>query len=276
MIFWPAFARPGREVFETPGALQADGFLITWILAWDCPALLHAPLRLFDANIFYPARATLAGSEHLVGHLPLFAPVYWLSGNPVLAIQFTRFMTISLCGVAMYALLRHWGARPAAALFGGFVYAYCPARYLTVHALQLVAMPYLPLALLFLDRALTRASWSAAALLFASLLLQMWCSFYLAYISVAAIVAYLAVASWYRRPFAEGSHWGPVVFALGAVAGLFMVSALPYADLSSKGDIPQHSRSLLVAFSAHTRRSMSPAPTRAWSSRQWRSARPRR
>ena len=44
-----------------------DSRLIIWTLGWDNHVWLDRLRRLFDANIFYPARNTLACSEHLLG-----------------------------------------------------------------------------------------------------------------------------------------------------------------------------------------------------------------
>ena len=60
-----------------------DIFFLTYVLAWDAHALTTDPLRLFDANIAYPLERTLAFSDHLLGVMPLFAPVYLLTGNAV-------------------------------------------------------------------------------------------------------------------------------------------------------------------------------------------------
>ncbi len=249
-LYWGAIVAGPGAVFETPGALNADGDLITWILSWDCHALWTAPWRLFDANIFHPAPQTLAGSEHMLGHLPLFAPVYALSGDPALAIQFTRLASVTLCGVAMYALLRHWGVGILAAMFAGFVYGYCPTRYLTIHALQLVAVPYLPLALIYLDRTLDRGRLRDALPFAALLLLQMLCSFYLAYLSAATIGVYGLVALWYRQRTGQPVKWAAGLIALGAVFVLMGLLSLPYLSLAGSGAIPTHSEAVLTAFSA--------------------------
>src|SRR5262245_33367229 len=79
-----------------PIVATADYYLIAWILSWGSHALAHAPLHLFDANTFYPAALSLAYSEHLIGYLPLFAPVWWLTGNGVLALNVTAFLTYPL------------------------------------------------------------------------------------------------------------------------------------------------------------------------------------
>ena len=82
-------------VFETRSLLAnfathfaaegGDIFFGAYTLAWDAHALTGDPLRLFDANIAYPLERTLAFSDHLLGVMPLFAPVYLATGNTVLA-----------------------------------------------------------------------------------------------------------------------------------------------------------------------------------------------
>ncbi len=245
-LFWPAPLHMADRVFETPGALQADSYLITWVLAWDVHALTTDPLGLFDANIYYPARGVLAGSEHMLGHLPLFGPAYLLTGNPVLAIQLTRLLTVLFCGVAMYALLRQWRVAPGPALFGGFVYALCPTRYLTVHALQLVAAPYLPLVLLFFDRTLARGRWRDSAALAICLALQMLCSFYLAYITAVALAVHAVVRA-VQNTREVRLHWLPLLSGLGVAGAVFLLTSLPYA---SRSGIPAHGVDLLESFSA--------------------------
>src|SRR5689334_8981473 len=57
---------------------NADAQLNEWIVAWVEHALVHAPFELFQANIFYPARDTLAFSEPLLVPAVLGAPLAWL------------------------------------------------------------------------------------------------------------------------------------------------------------------------------------------------------
>lgn len=57
-----------------------------WILAWDYHTLFSNPFNLFNANIFYPAQNTLALSEQMVANLIIFAPVMFITQNPVLAV----------------------------------------------------------------------------------------------------------------------------------------------------------------------------------------------
>ena len=49
---------------------NGDGQLSIWNVAWVAHALAVDPLRVFDANIFYPHRGTLAYSENNLGATP--------------------------------------------------------------------------------------------------------------------------------------------------------------------------------------------------------------
>ena len=55
----------------------ADTILHEWILAWVPHQLWNDPLRLFDANIFYPERYTLAYSDPLLVQALMGAPLLW-------------------------------------------------------------------------------------------------------------------------------------------------------------------------------------------------------
>lgn len=88
-----------------------DSLLNTWILTWDYHALGSRPLELFNANIFYPARNSLALSEHMIGNLPIFAPLMFLTQNPILAANGVVFASFVLSGISMFALVRYWTGR---------------------------------------------------------------------------------------------------------------------------------------------------------------------
>src|SRR5262245_46164978 len=105
----PAFVDPTRNVVDM-GVINGDLHLHMWILSWVWHALTTHPLGLVDANAFHPAVSVLALSEHMLGHLPIFGPVYAVSGNPVLAMQVDILSSFILSAAAMYALLRHWRA----------------------------------------------------------------------------------------------------------------------------------------------------------------------
>ena len=67
---WPLATAPHRLSRND----NADTMLNEWIIAWVAHQAPRDPVRLFDANIFYPEPRTLAFSEHLVVPAAMAAP----------------------------------------------------------------------------------------------------------------------------------------------------------------------------------------------------------
>ena len=133
-----------------------DGHLFMWTIAWDTHAFVHQPLSLFDANIFHPNRRSLAYSENLIGSAVFAAPVLWLTGNPVLAVNVISLLSCVLCGLGAYVLGRRVGLTPAAALLTGIVFAFSPPRFFRFSQLHLAPVQWIPFALASLHAYLER------------------------------------------------------------------------------------------------------------------------
>src|SRR6202011_1184481 len=95
LLMAPVSLAPQRTLF----ADDPDTHLFMWTLAWDAHAFARQPLSMFEANIFYPNRNTLAYSENLIGSAIFVAPVLWLTGNPVLAVNAVSLLSCTLCGL---------------------------------------------------------------------------------------------------------------------------------------------------------------------------------
>jgi hypothetical protein len=132
-----------------------DPAVMVWSMAWIQHALASgAPL--YDANIFYPARDSLAYTDLLLPSALLTAPLFYATGNALLSWNVVLLLTYVLSGYTVFLLVgRLLGPRPYAlyaALFAGGAYAVCPYRF--GHATQLNSMTtyWLPLILLFMHR----------------------------------------------------------------------------------------------------------------------------
>jgi hypothetical protein len=217
----------------------ADGYLITWALAWDTHALLTNPLHLFDANIFHPSKLALAYSEHFLGYVPIFGPIYMISGNALLAMNLTTFLTYPLCALAMYALARRFVGRPAALCAGAF-FAFYPTRYLSMPHVHQLGVQYMPLAILFAERWFERARVRDAALLAVAIALQSLCSFYLAYALMLGFAAYALLALWHWRRRLDARR--VLGLGLSCVAGFVPMglAGIPYLKLRELGLIPSY------------------------------------
>ena len=143
VMTWPLALRPASTTLPT----GPDGDLFIWTLAWDTHAFLHAPLSIFDANIYHPLRHTLAYSENLIGSAFVAAPVIWLTGNPVLALNIVALLSCALCGLGAFVLARRVGIGTAGAVVAGLVFAFSPPRFFRTAQLHIGVVQWVPFAL---------------------------------------------------------------------------------------------------------------------------------
>ncbi len=143
ILTYPLSVAPHRTVL----AHYPDDELLMWALAWDAHAFLHQPLSIFDANIFYPQRRTLAYSENVIGSAFFAAPVLWITGNPALALNIVALLACVLCGLGGYVLGYRVGLSPPAALVCGVIYAFSPPRFFRTPQIHVGAVQWIPFAL---------------------------------------------------------------------------------------------------------------------------------
>ena len=81
LMTYPLAVSPGRV-----GRIDtSDGQFSIWNVAWVARTLVTDPTHVFDANIFYPHRGTLAYAESNLGAGALAIPAYWATRNPYFA-----------------------------------------------------------------------------------------------------------------------------------------------------------------------------------------------
>ena len=79
---------------------NGDALLNMWTIGWVAHQLPRDPRHLFDANIFYPERLTLAYSEAMIVQGALALPVIAAGGSPVLAFNLVLLAGFALTGWA--------------------------------------------------------------------------------------------------------------------------------------------------------------------------------
>jgi hypothetical protein len=198
LLMAPVSLGPQRTLF----ADDPDTHLFMWTLAWDAHAFVHQPLSMFDANIFYPNRDTLAYSENLIGSAIFVAPVLWLTGNPVLALNVVSLLSCTLCGLGAYVLGRRVGLSTAAALLCGVIFSFSPPRFFRMGQMHLTTVQWMPFALASLHRYLDEGRrrdlhWTAAFFT-----LQTLSSGHGAVFLIVAMVTLLACRAVRGEPFA--------------------------------------------------------------------------
>ena len=260
VTFRPLFFRWNTlATFRGPvaGMAEADRNLNIWILAWVAHALTTAPGRLFQGNILYPAPDTLAGSEHMLAHVPFTVPVWLLSHNAAYALKAMMLESIVLTALAAYLLVRRQTGDAAAALVAGTALTLSPWRFEpggvaagVAAEPQYLGFQFLPLGLLALDVWFERGRWRALVGFAAAMALQALASFYLGYAAFATAPFYAAALVLSRR---DGTAWrrGAAVLGAMALAACAVVpAALPYLRLRQRGVVPSYDVDFVASFSA--------------------------
>src|SRR5947209_2972014 len=156
---WPLAPNLTRAV-ANPG----DPFINVWVLDWDWYATLHQPLHLFDANAFYPAKLTLAYSDHLYGIALLLFPLRALGADALTAHNLGILLAFAFSGFAAFLLVRMLTGSAMAGLAAGIFYAFVPFRFTHLGHVHFIFAGWLPTLVAALLHYARRPSWGRAAL----------------------------------------------------------------------------------------------------------------
>ena len=145
---WPLASAPGLLSRND----VADTVLHEWIMAWVAHQLVTDPLRLFDANIFYPERYTLAYSDHLIVQSLMGAPLTWAGFSPVLVHNVVLIAGYALTGWTTAFVVTRWTGSRAAGVLSGSLVGFSAFTLTRLPQIQDLHFEFFPLVLLALDR----------------------------------------------------------------------------------------------------------------------------
>lgn len=212
-----------------------DGRLSIWNVAWVADALIVHPSRLYDANIFYPAKHALAFSEANLGAGLIAVPAWGLTGNPYLAHNTAVVVAFALAFAGAYYLLRYLARSRQAAAVGAVLFAFCPYIYSRFAHIQLLMTFGLPFAMLAFHRFVDRRTLGRAATLGVVLFVQaLSCAYYgiFAALMVGLATLFFAVTRGLWRSF---EYWVLVGFAAALSIGLTTPFFIPYLSVQQEG-----------------------------------------
>ena len=230
-----------------------------WILMWTSGQVLaflrgdfHALHEYWNGNIFYPARLTIAYSEHLTPQMLQALPIYAATGNVILCYNLLFLSTFVLAGLGTYLLVRELTGRPLAAFLAGLAFAYAPYRLAQVPHLQVLSCQWMPFALYgfrryFVTRRVRPLAGGAAALL----LQNLSCGYFMLFFAPVA-GAYCAYEMVKRRLLADWRAWRALVIAAFGVAVFTWPFVTPYFEVRRSGEIGVRTYGENLLFSADT------------------------
>jgi hypothetical protein len=187
-----------------------------WRLARVAHQLEHDPRNLFDGEIFWPARRTLAYSDAMLLQGALAWPLLRAGVPPIAAVNILTFVGVIASAVGAYVLARRLTGHTGAALVAGLVFAFSPFRRDHFVHLELQWAQWIPLALWAWHRALDGGRLRDGLLCAAFVLLQLLSSIYYAmFLAVACLV--VGAATLAARQFRIATRVA-VGLTIGAVA----------------------------------------------------------
>jgi hypothetical protein len=216
---WPLATDPAHLSRNDNG----DTVFNEWVLAWVTHQAPRDLRHLFDANILYPERSTLAFSDALIFQSILAAPVLWLGGSPVLAYNLVLIAGFALTGWAMCVVVRRWTGSWIAGLVAGMIFGVNGHTLTRLPHLQAQHGEFLPLAMLAFDGMLTHPGGRTALQLATAVALQGLTSIYLLVFTIVALIAGALArpAEWI------GAQLAPVARALALAVGSSALVLVP-------------------------------------------------
>jgi hypothetical protein len=207
---------------------SGDARFAVWNVAWVAHALTTDPGELFDANIFFPHRQTLAYSEANVGAGVLAVPAWLATRNPFTALNVVVLFGFAASAVATFLLARRLTCDGGAAATAAVLFAFCPYVFAHTAHIQLLMVAGIPLTMLMLHRLVDAPSPGRGLALGAALVAQaLSCAYYGIFVGLA--VGYATVFyAWSRKYWKVSSYWLAIGIAAGVSVGIVVPFFLPY------------------------------------------------
>ena len=224
LFTYPIAFKPGRVGRVDNG----DGQLSIWNVTWVARTLAVDPLHVFDANIFYPNRGTLAYSENNLGAGVLAMPVYWATRNPYAAHNSVVLLAFVLAFVGAYFFVRYLTGDWRAAAISAVWFAFCPYMFARTAHIQLLMTAGLPFAMLAFHSLADRPSAGRGAILGAVMAAQaLCCGYYGIYLTVMVGFAFVVIA-WTRSLWRSARYWQAMLIAAGVSIAVMLPAFVPY------------------------------------------------
>src|SRR5947209_8757399 len=227
LMTWP-WAAHLLNACADPG----DPYLHSWVMWWDYHQTFHNPLHLFDGNIFYPLRWTLAFTEDDYGIALLFFPLYALGLRPLTVNSVATFFGFAFCGYGAFRLTRTLTGSNTAAWAAGVTFAFIPYRFHVLSQITYVFAGWMPLLLEALvlfarERTWKRAAWLGVAFTMNALSSLTWMTLSLVPLVLSALILIVSGRLWRDRAF-----WVRGAAAAAASLLVLLPFLLPYLYVS--------------------------------------------
>jgi len=231
---WPLAIRAGSAGRVDSG----DGAFSVWNVAWVARTLVVEPRGLYDANIFYPRRGTLAYSEANLGAGIMAVPFYWASGgNPYFAHNAVVLLAFILSLTGTYSLVRHLTGHRGGAAVAAVAYTFCPYIFSHIPHIQLLMHAGIPYSLLAFHRFVDRQTPGRAVVLALALAAQaLSCGYYGIFAGLLVGFGAIFYAASGRR-WRNWRYWAGLAAAAAIAVAIVLPFFWPYIDLQREAGV---------------------------------------
>jgi hypothetical protein len=218
-------------------ATMADLRFVVWQTARNARTLLTQPTRLFDGEMCYPAKSSLAFGPSGISIGVLGIPAQLFTDDPVLTYNFVVLALLLLSALAMYQLVREWTGVPPAGLAAGMIYTFHYLKVGDLIHLYVRDSLWIVLALLFARRLFATRRWRDATGLALSGLMLLGGSLYP---MLAALLIAPVFAGWLLRTYGlKALRPAQLAMVASVVALGVWILIGPYLGLSDEGQLGQ-------------------------------------
>lgn len=219
-----------------------DELVIAWIQNWVIHALATNPFSLFDANIFYPYSNTLAYSDlHFTSSI-FSIPARLLIGEPIVTFNFTVLSSLVLVPFSIFLLSWNLTKNYLASMLSGLLVIFSPAFLDKKVHVQVLALEWIPLSVLFFILFHTHKKTRYLILSMFFFLLQTYNSFMPGYFLIFFYFVYVLYLSLRDRSFFQFFLKKRHILILLATLALIIPIILPYYKASNDYDLKRDIR----------------------------------
>jgi hypothetical protein len=215
VLTWPLSTHLATAVPHDVG----DPVMSVAALWWNAH-VMPLTARWWDGFAFYPARGTVAFSDHRLGASLIATPLQWAGASAVTAYNLTLLATFPLCALAAYWLGFTLTGRTDAAFLCGLAYGFNPYRVAHLEHLELLAAFGMPAALAALHQLLRTRRLIWALPFAAALFVQGLCTSYYALFFLVLLALWM---SWFLR---REDYGVAIAIAIAAACALAAMSPI--------------------------------------------------
>jgi hypothetical protein len=227
-----------------------DVYFNMWRIAWIAHALTSQPLRLFDANIFYPEPRTLTYSDAMLVEGVLGTPLLAIGLPPVLVHNLLLLGAIVASATGVFVLTRDLTGSATAGFVSGIIFAFVPYRFDHFMHLELQWTMWMPWAFWAVHRILDGGGWKYGALLGVLVSLQMLSSIYYGVflVPLLGLVTFVILVPRLWKRAVTVRDVAPL--GLGAAIGLVMCGLYAQPYLATKREVRGRAEDEIRLYSA--------------------------